>query len=272
LSRGEEREDGMTDQALRATGGSRLTGRIGEAGFGLAVIALLLLAVAPLGWQAGWWHFRVAFFILMQYSAYIAAGAAVISLIGMVAALVVGSRRSLVLGAVGLIAGAVLAYVPWSYWHITEVLPRIHDITTDTDNPPTFSAVLPARQAEQAAPVAYEGAKLAAEQKRGYPDIAPVITALPPADAFNRALDTAKSLGWTIVAAAPAEGHIEASQTSFWFHFTDDVAIRVAVRPDGQPGSRIDIRSISRQGRHDFGVNAARIRKYTAALKAQPGV
>jgi uncharacterized protein (DUF1499 family) len=262
----------MTDQALRATGGSRLTSRVGDVGFGLAVIALLLLAVAPLGWQAGWWHFRTAFFVLMQYSAYIGGGAAVISLIGVVAALVVGNRRSLVLGAAGLIAGAVLAYVPWSYWHITEVLPRMHDITTDTDNPPTFSAVVPAREAEHGATVVYDSAKLPALQKKAYPDIAPVVTALPVSEAFNRALDTAKALGWTIVVATPADGHIEASQTSFWFHFTDDVAIRVAARPDGQPGSRIDVRSVSRQGLHDFGVNAARVRKYTAALKAQPGV
>jgi uncharacterized protein (DUF1499 family) len=263
----------MTDHALRVSGGSRLTSRIGGAGFGLAVIALLLLAIAPLGWQLGWWHFRIAFFTLMQYSAYIAAGAAVVSLIGIVAALVNGNRRSLVLGAIGLIAGATLAYVPWSYWHATEVLPRIHDITTDTDNPPAFSAVLPARQAEPgSSPATYEGAETAKLQKQGYPDIAPVTTALPPAEAFNRALDTAKALGWTIVAAVPADGHIEATQTSFWFHFTDDVVIRVAARADGQPGSRIDVRSVSRQGRHDFGVNAARVRKYTAALKAQPGV
>jgi len=264
----------MTDHALRAAGGSRIMSRIGEFGFGLAAISLLLLAVAPLGWHFGWWHFRIAFFELMQYSAYIGAGAAVVSLIGVVAALVTGSRRSLVLGAVGLIAGATLAYVPWSYWHATEVLPRIHDITTDTDNPPAFSAaVLAVRQAEPgSSPGAYEGAEVAKLQQQGYPDIAPVLAALPPAAAFDRALDTAKALGWTIVDATSADGQIDAAQTSFWFHFTDDVAIRVAARTDGQPGSRIDVRSMSRQGRHDFGVNAKRVRAYTAALKAQPGM
>src|SRR6516165_2262379 len=125
----------MTDQALRAAGGSRLTYRLAEVGIGLAAVALVMLAIAPLGWRLGWWHFRTGFFVFMEYSAYIGAGAAVISLIAVVAALVTSSRRSLVLGAVGLIAGGALAYVPWSYWHITSVLPRIHDITTDTDNP-----------------------------------------------------------------------------------------------------------------------------------------
>jgi len=264
----------MTDHAIRATGGSGIMSRIGGLGFGLAVIAFVLLAVAPLGWHEGWWHFSVAFFSLIQYSAYTAAGAAVVSLIGVVAALVTGNRRSLVLGAIGLIAGAVLAYLPWSYWHLTQVLPRMHDVTTDTDNPPAFSAaVLAARTAEPgAAPGTYEGPEVAKLQKQGYPDIAPILTALPAAAAFERALDTAKALGWTIVDETLADGMIDAAQTSTWFHFTDDIAIRVAARTDGQPGSRIDIRSMSRQGRHDFGVNAKRVRGFIAALKAEPGI
>jgi len=69
-----------------------------------------------------------------------------------------------------------------------------------------------------------------------------------------------------VVDADPAAGRIEANETSRWFRFTDDVVIRVA--PDGA-GSRIDVRSVSRVGRSDFGVNAARIRAYTAALSAR---
>ena len=262
----------MADHAIRATAGSRLVARLGDLGAGLAAIALLMLAIAPLGWRAGWWHFSVSFGYFLTWGAYAGAAAAVISLIAVVAALVTGGRRSLVLGVVGLIVGAVIAYVPWSYRQVTYVLPRIHDITTDTANPPTFNAVLPLRQAEKASPVAYEGDKVAADQQRAYPDIAPVTTALAPTEAFNRALDSAKALGWTIVASEPAQGRIEASQSSLWFGFTDDVVIRVAARADGQPGSRIDVRSCSRQGRHDFGVNAARIRAYTAKLKQQPGI
>ena len=66
----------MTDHALRTANGSGFMSRMGELGLGLAAIALLLLVVAPLGWHEGWWHFRIAFFYLMQYSAYIGAGAA----------------------------------------------------------------------------------------------------------------------------------------------------------------------------------------------------
>ena len=89
--------------------------------------------------------------------------------------------------------------------------------------------------------------------------------AVPPATAFSRALDTAKRMGWTIDRADNAEGRIEASDRSRWFGFTDDIVIRVT--PSGS-GSRIDVRSASRVGRSDFGVNAARVESYLSELRA----
>jgi uncharacterized protein (DUF1499 family) len=102
-------------------------------------------------------------------------------------------------------------------------------------------------------------------QKKGYPDIGPSRLALPPDQAFARAEATVRSLGWEVVATAPADGRIEATDTTLLFGFKDDVVIRV--RPDGA-GSRVDIRSVSRVGRSDFGVNAKRVRKFQAALAA----
>jgi uncharacterized protein (DUF1499 family) len=92
----------------------------------------------------------------------------------------------------------------------------------------------------------------------------PVSLALSPAAAFNRALDAAQRMGWTIVAADDTAGRIEASDRSRWFGFTDDIVVRIT--PSGS-GSRVDVRSSSRLGRSDFGVNAARIRAYLAALR-----
>lgn len=261
----------MTDQVLSQGARSRFLGPVVGAGCGLAAIALLMFGAAPFGWRAGLWHFRTGFAVL-EYAAYVGLAAALVSLIGLVLALAAGNRRGLALALAGLIVGGGLAYVPWSYWQAGQRGPRIHDITTDTDNPPGFAAVLPARQAEQANTVDYGGPGLAAQQKAAYPDVAPLLTALAPADAFQRALATATSLGWVIAAADPAAGRIEASQSSLWFHFTDDIVVRIAPRSDGQPGSRIDLRSVSRQGRSDFGVNAGRIRRFIAALRQQPGV
>jgi uncharacterized protein (DUF1499 family) len=72
-------------------------------------------------------------------------------------------------------------------------------------------------------------------------------------------------MGWTIVASDKSAGRIEASQRSRWMGFTDDIVVRVA---PANSGTRIDLRSTSRYGRSDFGVNAERVRDYLTALRA----
>jgi len=94
-----------------------------------------------------------------------------------------------------------------------------------------------------------------------------LIISLPPDRAFARAQAAARALGWRIVAAAPAEGRLEASDTTWWFGFTDDIVVRVRATAQG---SRIDVRSASRVGRSDLGVNARRIRAFLAAVAKGP--
>ncbi|HEV2956267.1 MAG TPA: DUF1499 domain-containing protein [Xanthobacteraceae bacterium] len=251
---------------MAALDGRNWTGIAAYVGVALAILALLTLAVGPLGWRLGWWHFRFAFFYLMPYAAYGAIAAAGVSILALVFGWSHLGGRGIALAAVGVVVGAIVAYVPWQYDRLRGVVPPIHDITTDTDNPPAFVAALKLRPAG-ANTVAYEGKDLASKQRAAYPDIAPVKVTLAPAEAFKRALDTANAMsGWTVVDADPATGRIEANETSRWFRFTDDVVIRVAA--DGA-GSRIDVRSVSRVGRSDFGVNAARVRAYTAALNGR---
>jgi uncharacterized protein (DUF1499 family) len=170
---------------------------------------------------------------------------------------------------VALALAASLVYVPVFFWQTRKTVPPIHDITTDLDNPPAFSAVLPARAAERAGSLDRRAPQLGELQKAAYPDLAPLTITLPPTQAFAAALEAAKSMpGWTIVAADANAGRIEASEQTRWFRFTDDVVIRVV--GDGA-GSRIDMRSTSRQGRSDYGVNAARIRAYMGALRKRIG-
>jgi uncharacterized protein (DUF1499 family) len=147
-------------------------------------------------------------------------------------------------------------------------VPPIHDITTDPDNPSAFVVAAPLREAAGPDRVAYEGARIAEQQRLAYPEIAPLILAMAPGAAFNRALDAAQRMGWTILAADDAVGRIEASDRSRWFGFTDDIVIRISA---SGTGSRVDLRSSSRLGRSDLGVNAARIGNYLAALRATAG-
>jgi uncharacterized protein (DUF1499 family) len=179
-----------------------------------------------------------------------------------------GPRTLAMLGIV-LAVGAVLAWLPLQYAYIRRTLPAIHDIATDTDHRPAFEATEAARARESADRLDTDEPRLSQLQRAAYPDIAPIFTTLPVQQAFGAALAVARSMpGWMVVAASAGEGHIEACQRSRWFGFTDDVVIRV--RP-ANGGARIDMRSASRKGTRDYGVNAARIRAYMRALKGALG-
>jgi uncharacterized protein (DUF1499 family) len=238
------------------------------AALALSGVALGLLVLAPLGLWLGWWQYPFGLYRLMPASGAVAAAAVMLAVVTLAREWSRLHWRGIAMLFVALVVGAVLAYVPSQYFYTRSTLPPIHDITTDIDNPPIFSAVLAARAAEHARSV-HRGPQLAQLQKTAYPDVTPFTTVLPVAKAFDEALVVAKSMpGWTIVAADPNTHCIEASQQSRWFRFTDDIVIRVAV---DQAGSRIDVRSTSRQGQSDYGVNAARIRAYLSALKKRIG-
>ena len=233
-------------------------------GAGLAVASALVLIAAPVGYRLGIVPLRVALLTLLKWGVYGGIAAAVVSLIGLVMTLVRPRevRRGTVLAAVSLLVGLGLVGA-LARFRMNPPPPPIHDITTDTDRPPQFVSVVPLRAA---APnrVEYGGPEVAAQQRQGYPDVQPLTLPLPPNQAFDRAFATARRLGWEIVASDPPSGRIEATDTTFWFGFKDDVVIRVTAAPNG---SRVDVRSLSRVGLSDVGTNAARIRKYLAALR-----
>ena len=141
-------------------------------------------------------------------------------------------------------------------------LPRINDITTNPSDPPNFEAALrqvPNRGRDMSYPPAF-----GAQQRAAYGDLAPIALDMPPVDAFERARRTAESLGWEITLSDPPRGLLEARQMSWLFRFVDDIAIRVRAQGDG---SVVDVRSKSRDGQGDMGVNAQRIRAFAAELR-----
>jgi uncharacterized protein (DUF1499 family) len=244
----------------------RTGGAAAYAGPGLAVLCVLAAMLAGFGHRWDWWDFRVGFSVL-RWSVYVAHGALALALVGAVFTAVKRSWRVFALAIAGAsIALAVIA-VPWTYMRTARSVPPIHDITTDTANPPVFVALLPLRgQAPNSAD--YGGPAVAAQQKRGYPDIAPAIFRLAPQEVFAQAERTAREIGWNIVAAVPSEGRLEATDRTFWFGFTDDVVVRV--QPVGG-STRVDVRSVSRVGRSDIGANARRIRAFLHKLSANVG-
>ncbi len=143
-------------------------------------------------------------------------------------------------------------------------LPRINDITTDLDDPPLFVHAQDL-EANRGRDMSYPGERFARQQLRAYPDLDHLIMRARPAEAFERIRGALAAMpGTRVTDADPATGRIEAVSTSGVFHFMDDVVVRV--RPfDG--GVKIDVRSKSRDGRGDLGVNAARIHALLARLR-----
>jgi len=234
---------------------------IAIAGFAVALGAAAAAFASGFGYDRGWWALGDGFAVL-EWSAYAGLAATVVSLIGCFAAVRAG-RRGLSLAAAGLMIGTVVAATPPAELQLGRSVPLIHDITTDTENPPQFVAAVAARAAAHAPnPPQYDN--VAAEQRAAFPDIKPLVLTVPPDQAFDRALAAARQMGWEILAAEKSEGRIEAVATTRWFRFRDDVVVRI--RPDGA-GTRIDVRSKSRIGLSDLGANARRVRAYIALLR-----
>ena len=236
------------------TGTARVS-QVLACGGGLAVVAAPLL-----GYRAEWIALGPAFLLLL-------AGFLVVTgtLLTSLAAVVFKRRRSPAgrRAVPALLVAAIVCLVP--LWSIVTGLgaPPIHDITTDTEDPPEFVAVVPLNIPNR---TVYEGETIAARQRDTYPDLQPVILDVPPARAFDAALATVDEMGWELVSADAGAGRIEATDTTFWFGFKDDVVIRVQAAANG---SRVDVRSLSRVGGGDAGANAARIRRYVTALTGQ---
>jgi hypothetical protein len=166
--------------------------------------------------------------------------------------------------ALAVLIGLAAAAVPVSWRMTARKLPVIHDISTDTVNPPQFVAILPLRK-DAPNPAVYGGPEVAEQQKLAYPDLRTEVLDVPSAPAYDRALSTARAMGWRIVAAEPALGRIEATDTTFWFGFKDDIVIRIVPAGDR---AMVDIRSVSRVGKSDVGTNARRIREFLKRLRA----
>lgn len=231
----------------------------------LAVAVGLLGVLAGFGSKWGWWTFRTGFDML-RWAAYGGIAVAALAIIAIIRTRPGGPRRGLSLALVALVAGLLLVGIPWQWRTRAQGVPPIHDITTDTENPPQFVAVAPLR-ADAPNPIEYGGPEVAAQQREAYADIQSLTLDEPRDEAFQRALAAAAEMGWEIVSADSTAGRIEATDETFWFGFKDDVVIRLTPVEDR---TVLDVRSLSRVGGGDAGTNARRVRSYLDRVRAQP--
>jgi uncharacterized protein (DUF1499 family) len=238
-----------------------MTSRLALYSLVFAILCALAAIFSGLGYRWGWWSLGWGFGTL-RWAAYGAVVATALAVAGAIVSRRNRNGRDLASAIIALLVGVATFGLPGMMLIKAEQLPLIHDITTDTTDPPKFVAVLPLR-ANATNSTDYGGANVAAQQRAAYPEIAPLYSNVPPDKGFARALGVARAMGWDIVASAPSEGRIEATDTTLLYGFKDDIVIRVTPAPQG---SRTDVRSESRIGESDVGTNARRIAAFLNKL------
>lgn len=251
-----------------------------------AIVVPLWFVGTAFGGKFGLWTPLEAFAHVRNFAGLLLPGAVILG----VAALIVAVLFRLVFGAKnapgpgGYIAGVAAIAVglggilyAQSVRELAGSVPPIHDITTDTQDPPQFTQALIERRQRDGARNSVDYASktnpaddrpLPEVQADAYPQIEPIELSVAPELAYEASLQLAREMGWTVSTQSESARMFEATATTFWFGFKDDVVVRVR---ETDTGSRVDLRSVSRVGMSDLGANAARIETFSERLRESVG-
>ncbi len=225
-------------------------------GFVLGITAIVIAAISIAGYRLGWWRHPDAF-IIFEWGAYVAIIALIISVYSTLKIRIQNQRRGQWLGIAGMALSLPVITATALFEYSATVYPRINDVSTDTQDPPSFWDV--------PMPMEYPGQRVADIQQAAYPDLKPLFLSIAQEKVFEQALLVVLDKGWQVIAKDPVEGRIEAVDTSLLFGFKDEVVLRIASSDNN--GTLVDIRSRSRIGLIDRGANAKRIQDYLKTLK-----
>lgn len=224
---------------------------------GLAIIAICISLTMVFGSSFGLWDPILGFSASREYNDLIGYIVVSIALLSFIIAIV--KKRTYYKSIIALILGlGILTPNIISFFKPAVDYPPIHDISTDTLTPPEF-VILQDDRAGAKNTLMYGGPAIAAQQTAAFPDIDSIISPLSPSSAFEKAFNIAETMEWQKVVSNLETLHYEGTANTPYFNFSDDIVIRVVAY---QGGSKIDIRSVSRIGRGDRGVNAKRIRRF----------
>ena len=240
----------------------------------LSVGGLAAALIAAVGSGAGAWSFMTGFSVL-TFAFFAAIAGGLLAII----AFFMARRTGLRTGGLNLLA--LMVAVAFGGYLLNQIatarqVPAIHDVTTDLVDIPQFTALkvradnlenIPDAGRPELAALDPES-RWKALHRQSYGDLRPLRLPQTVAEVTTRAETLAKARGWQIARTDRQGGAVEATATTLFFRFKDDVVVRV--RPDAaQPGgSIVDMRSTSRVGQSDVGVNAQRIRSFLADLQA----
>ncbi|MEL7298431.1 MAG: DUF1499 domain-containing protein [Pseudomonadota bacterium] len=232
-------------------------------GFYAIIVSAIAFVISGPGHRFGLMDLGTAFDVTRG-----AVGFAALSLVASLIGLLLPSKQALApklprtLATIAM-AGFVLFHI-YGIRAQFKAVPPIHDISTDLVNPPEF-VLLAADRANARNPLEYAGAEVAKQQAAAYPDIQPLrFTETTPSAVIAAAIGVAQNMGFDPIQSASTEGRLEATDTTFWYGYKDDLIVRALASGNDVI---VDLRSKSRIGQSDLGKNAARVREFSAALQ-----
>jgi len=248
----------------------------------LTIIAPLVFAIAAAGYKVGLWGLSTALGTLTrEVGPLLLMVGLLFGAIALLLAILIKPRKGILIGVVGLLVPILGLAQLGKVKNTVASLPFIHDVSTDTQDVPMFtdSIMSERKQVEGVNPANYIGKMAPAKNAKGestqklvsvlqtkaYPDIRSVVVEEPKDVVFGKAEAVAKNMGWDVKTLDKDAGIIEATHTTFWYGFEDDVIIRLRASEGG--GTLVDMRSLSRIGGSDIGKNADRIREFMGALQ-----
>ncbi|MGJ8559044.1 MAG: DUF1499 domain-containing protein [Litorimonas sp.] len=273
----------MLDQGTSVSKRQKFRRWVLRAALILAIASPLVFILAGLGAKVGLWSWQFGLGTLTRHvGPLLMMVTLVVGLIALLLWWLIKPRKGIVVAVLAII----IPIAGFANLRATQAkvasLPFIHDVTTDTQDPPTFGSVIMAERAAlpgvntvdyagKRAPTPAKDADgkpilklVSALQTQAYPQIRTLVLSETPDIAFGRAEQVARDMGWAIKETDAATGRIDATDTTFWYGFKDDVSIRI--RPAQGDGTRVDVRSTSRVGGSDIGANAARIEAFLEQL------
>ena len=248
----------------------------------LTIIGPLIFAVAAIGYKVGIFSLGTALGTLTrELGPKVLMLGVLVAAMALLFAIIIKPRKGIAIGLVGLVIPLFGLIQLGKVKSTVETLPFIHDVSTDTQDVPMFTDIIMKErdQVKGVNPADYIGKMAPARDAKGeptqklvsvlqtkaYPDIRSVVVEEPVDTVFNKAQSVAKDMGWDIKTTDRDLGIVEATHTTFWYGFEDDVIIRL--RPSEGGGTLVDMRSLSRIGGSDLGKNAERIREFMQAIQ-----
>lgn len=239
----------------------------------LFVLSVTLMVAAPFLFRMGAIDLATAMGDFQKYALWLAAGAVVLGLIGLVLAFVGHKHRAGIVGVLVTAAAGMAVGGMYNRIITRSDLPPIYDVQTDWNLPVAFTeAALKEREKAGAVKVRddavigedegrWTGMRFSDAQAQFFDDIKPAILPASVPNVTKAAAKAAERMGWQVTKVDPDMGVVEAVFKSPWYELVHDIAIRV-MPEDGGKTSRVDVRSTSRLAGHDMGGNGALVKQF----------